>query len=72
MSWRMLGSVGTATVASYQGSKASVIASASLRKSRTNVSVLSGWIRLSRDRVCTALSPTRGLSTNIVCNNGWS
>ena len=61
MSWRMLGSVGTATVASYQGLKASVIASASLRKSSTKVSVLSGWIRLSRRQGLDRVEPDQGL-----------
>ena len=61
-----------ATVVSYQGLNASVMSSASLRKSRTNVSVFSGWIRLSRERVWTAASPTSVLSTNIVCRSGWS
>ena len=32
----------------------------------------SGWMRFSRDRVCTAASPTRALSTYIVCSSGWS
>ena len=32
------------------GSNASTIASAPLRKSSTNVSVFAGWIRLNRDR----------------------
>jgi hypothetical protein len=54
------------------GRNASVMSSASLRKSSTNVSVFSGWIRLSRESVCTAASPTSTLSTNIVCRSGWS
>ena len=31
-----------------------------------------GWIRLSRDRVCTAASPVRVLSTYMVYSCGWS
>ena len=31
-----------------------------------------GWVRLSRERVCTALTPPSFLSTYIVCSSGWS
>jgi hypothetical protein len=32
----------------------------------------SGWIRLSRERVCTAVTPVSGLSTYIAHSSGWS
>jgi hypothetical protein len=37
-----------------------------LRKSKTKVSVFSGWIRFSRDRVCTAARSVSTPSTYIV------
>jgi hypothetical protein len=54
------------------GANASEISSAELAKSRTKVSVLPGQVRLSRDSVCTALTPDSFLSTCIVCSRGWS
>ncbi len=68
----MFGSVGGATVTPWNCSNASTIVSVSLRKSSTNVRSFSGWIRFSRDSVCTAASPTSILSTYIVCSSGWS
>ena len=47
------------------GSNASAIWAASLTKSRTKVPSLSGWVRFSRDRVCTAARPVSVLSTYI-------
>ena len=46
--------------------------SASLAKSSTIVSCFSGWVRLSRESVCTAFTPPSFLSTYIVCSSGWS
>ena len=48
------------------------MSSASLAKSSTMVSCFSGCVRLSRDSVCTALTPPSFLSTYIVCRSGWS
>ncbi len=48
------------------------MSSVSLRKSRTKVLSFSGWMRLRRERVWTAASPTSVLSTYIVCSSGWS
>ena len=31
-----------------------------------------GWMRFSRESVCTALRPVSTLSTYIVCSSGWS
>ena len=64
--------MGAAEDCSKNGSNASWISSASLAKSSTNVSALPGCVRLSRDRVCTALTPASFLSTYIVCSSGWS
>ena len=44
----------------------------SLVKSNTAVPRFSGWVRLSRDKVCTAFTPPSFLSTYIVCSKGWS
>ena len=67
-----MGSLGLAAEDSKKGSNAAWISSAGLVKSRTKVSVFPGWVRLSRDRVCTALTPESFLSTYIVCSSGWS
>ena len=62
-----------AAVSKY-GLNCSAMSAASLTKSSTNTSpcILSGWVRLSRDRVCTAATPLSGLSTYIVVSSGWS
>ena len=48
------------------------LAAASLTKSRTKVPSLSGWVRFSRDSVCTAARPVSVLSTYIAYSLGWS
>lgn len=68
----MFGSVGAAVATSKNGRNASWISSAVFAKSRTNVSALSGWMRLSLESVCTAFTPASFLSTYIVCSSGWS
>ena len=64
--------MGGATVLPWYTANASPISSASLTKSITNVADLSGWMRLSLDRVCTAASPVRVLSTYMAASLGWS
>ena len=50
------------------------MSSAWLAKSstRTSSTDFSGWMRLSRDSVCTAATPVSGLSTYIPHSSGWS
>ena len=64
--------MGGATVLPWYTANASPISSASFTKSITNVADLSGWMRLSLDRVCTAASPVRVLSTYMAASLGWS
>ena len=70
----MFGSASSVIVRSNQGLNDSSIDSAELAKSSTRTSSwdLSGWMRLSRDSVCTAATPSSFLSTYMPHSSGWS